>query len=183
LGGVWATICKTVCSMLWDGCLSLSCLSLSVTLVYCVQTVGWIKMKLGIEVSPGHIVLDGDPAPPPWRGHSLPIFGPCLLDLWPTSWMDQDITWYGDLGPGHIVLDGDPAPLKGHSSPLPLFGPCLLWPNCRPSQLLLSSYYWMRSQASEENVRRVIWQDLFNNCTGKRVLNLLEAVIWDLGRL
>jgi len=38
--------------------------------VYCGQTVGRIKMKLGTEVSlgPGHIVLDGDPAPP--KGHS-----------------------------------------------------------------------------------------------------------------
>ena len=42
------------------------CLSvLSVTLVYCGQTVEWIKMKLGMAVGlgPGHIVLDGDPAP------------------------------------------------------------------------------------------------------------------------
>jgi len=33
---------------------------LSVTLVYCGQTVGWIKMKLGMEMDlgPGHIVLD-----------------------------------------------------------------------------------------------------------------------------
>ena len=39
---------------------------LSVTLVYCGQTAGWIKMKLGMEVglSPGHIVLDSNPAPP-----------------------------------------------------------------------------------------------------------------------
>jgi len=38
---------------------------LDVMLVYCGQTVGWIKMKLGVEVGlgPGHIVLDGDPAP------------------------------------------------------------------------------------------------------------------------
>jgi len=38
---------------------------LSVTLVYCGQTVGWIRMPHGIEVGigPGHIVLDGDPAP------------------------------------------------------------------------------------------------------------------------
>jgi len=38
----------------------------SVTLVYCGQTVGWIKTKLRMEVGlePGHIVLDGDPAPP-----------------------------------------------------------------------------------------------------------------------
>jgi len=55
--------------MLSDRCLSvcLSCLSvcLSVTLVYCGQTVGLIKMKLGMQVGlcPGHIVLDGNPAP------------------------------------------------------------------------------------------------------------------------
>ena len=55
---------------------------LSVTLVYCGQTDGWIKMKLGMQVGlgPGHIVLDGDPAPPP-KGAQPPIFGPCLL--WP----------------------------------------------------------------------------------------------------
>ena len=47
--------------MLSDRCLScLSCLP--VTLVYCSQTVGWIRMPLGTEVGlgPGHIVLDGD---------------------------------------------------------------------------------------------------------------------------
>jgi len=47
------------------------CLScLFVTLVHCDQTVGWIKMKLGMQVGigPGYIVLDGDPAPPPQRG-------------------------------------------------------------------------------------------------------------------
>jgi len=40
---------------------------LSVMIVYCGQTVGRIKMKLGIRVGlgPGHIVLDGDPASPP----------------------------------------------------------------------------------------------------------------------
>jgi len=58
--------------MLSDHCLSV----LSVTLMYCGQTVGWIKMKLGTEVGlgPGHIVLDGDPAPPPPKGHSAPQF-------------------------------------------------------------------------------------------------------------
>jgi len=56
-------------------CLSVPCVCLSVTLVYCVQTVGWIKMKLGMEVGlvPGHIVLDGNPAPLP-KGYSLPNF-------------------------------------------------------------------------------------------------------------
>jgi len=72
--------------------------------VYCGQMAGWIKMLVGTEV---------------------------------------------DLGPGHIALDGDPAPPppKGAQQP-PLFGPCLLWPNGRPSQLLLSScspHWYVRS--------------------------------------
>jgi len=48
----------------------LSCLSVS--LVYCDQTVGRIRMKLGMQVGlgPGHIVLGGDPALPPPKGHS-----------------------------------------------------------------------------------------------------------------
>jgi len=41
------------------------------------------------------------------------------------------------LGPGDIVLDGDPGPPKGHNPPI--FGPCLVWPNGRPSQLMLST--------------------------------------------
>jgi len=58
--------------MLSDRCLS--CLSVcpySVTLVYCGQTVEWIKMKLGMEVGlcHGHLVLDGDPTSPT-KGHS-----------------------------------------------------------------------------------------------------------------
>jgi len=74
----------------------LSCLA--VTLVYCGQTVGRIKMKLGMRVGlfplPSHIVLGGNPVVPPRNGQSpLPIFGPCLL--WPNGWMDQEATWYG----------------------------------------------------------------------------------------
>jgi len=52
---------------------------LSVTLVYCGQTVERIKMKLGTQedFGPGHIVLDGDPAPPPPKkngAHPTPQF-------------------------------------------------------------------------------------------------------------
>jgi len=74
----WATVCKTVRPMLSDRCLSCPvCLSvcLSVVLVYCGQTAGWIKMPLGMEVGlgPSHIVLDGDPAlPPKKRGTAAP---------------------------------------------------------------------------------------------------------------
>ena len=71
----------------------LSCLS--VTLVYCGQTVGRIEMKLGTQIGlgPGHIVLDWDPAPLPQRRAKHPIFGPYLLR--PNGCRDQDATWYG----------------------------------------------------------------------------------------
>jgi len=57
------------------------------TLVYCGQTAGWIKMKLGMEagLGPGHIVLDGHPAPPQ-GAQPPPNFGPC--PLCPNGWMD-----------------------------------------------------------------------------------------------
>jgi len=63
--------------------------------LYCGQTVGWIKMKLGTQVGLGcgHIALEGDPTHPPPKGHSHPIFGPYLV--WPTGWMNLDATWYG----------------------------------------------------------------------------------------
>jgi len=109
--------------------------------VYCGQKVGMIKTPLRIQVGlgPFHIVLDGDPALPPpkkRRGHS-PILGPCLL--WRNGWMDADATWYEDRPRPrrYCVTWGTSYPQKGHSPRI--FGRCLLWPNCRPSQLMLST--------------------------------------------
>jgi len=51
-------------------------------LVFCGQTVGWIKMKLGTEVGlgPGHIVLDVDPAlPSPPQSGTAPNFLPMSI--------------------------------------------------------------------------------------------------------
>ena len=58
----------------------LSCLT--VTLVYCGQTAGWIRIPLGMEVGlgPDDIVLDGDPAFLTERRTAAPaLFGPCLF--------------------------------------------------------------------------------------------------------
>jgi len=68
----------------------LSCLP--VTLVYCGQTVGWIKVKLGVEVGlgPGHILLDGDGQSSPEKRGTAPSFGLCLL--WPNVRRDQYAT-------------------------------------------------------------------------------------------
>jgi len=71
--------------MLSDCCLSVGLsVCLSVKFVYCGQTVGWINMKLAMQVSlsPGHIVLDGDPLPSSplsKKGSTAQIFDPCLL--------------------------------------------------------------------------------------------------------
>jgi len=48
--------------------------------VYCGQTAGWMKTLLGTEVNlgPGHIVLDGVPAPAK-GAHQLPSFWPMSI--------------------------------------------------------------------------------------------------------
>jgi len=109
----WAIVCETVRPMLSGRCLSV----LSVT-VYCGQPVGWIEIKLDVEVglSPGHIVLDGDPVPPPQKG-LIPHFRPCLL--WPNGWMDEDAAWYGGRPwpRPHCVTWGRSSPKKGALQP------------------------------------------------------------------
>jgi len=80
----------------------------------CGQTTGWIKMPLGMELSlgPCHIVLDGDPAPPPQKRRHTPTFGPCLIVYCgqTAGWIKMPLGMDVGLSPGHIVLDRDPAP-------------------------------------------------------------------------
>ena len=108
--------------MLSNGCLSV----LSVTFVHCGQTVGRrrIKMKLGTQVGlgPGHIVLDGDPAPPPPKGHSRPQFSAHVCCGQMAAWIKMSIGMELRLGSGDFVLDGDPAPPpKRGAKPPPKF--------------------------------------------------------------
>jgi len=101
-----ATVSKTVRPMLSDR--SLSCLS--VTLVYCGQKVGWIKVKLGTQVGlgRGHIVLYGVK-----RGTAPNIRRICYSQM--TGWIKMPLRVEVGLRPGDFVLDGDPAspPQKG----------------------------------------------------------------------
>ena len=73
------------------------------------QTVGWIEMKLGMEVSlgPGQIVLDGDPAHP--KMVTDPQFSAHVCCGQTTGWIKMPLGTEVDFGPGQIVLDGDPA--------------------------------------------------------------------------
>jgi len=52
---------------------------------YYGQMAGWMNTPLGTEVDlgPGHMVLDGVPAPAKGHMQQPPLFGPCLL--WPRS--------------------------------------------------------------------------------------------------
>jgi len=124
--------------------------------VCCGQAAGWIKMPFGREInlSPGNNVLDGDPTPPSKKEAQHP-------QLWPmycsqtAGWIKMPFGMEVDLGPGHIVLDGAQLhPGMGHSSPT-LFGRCLLWPNGRPSQLLLSSCW--KSSATTDCKRGLVY--------------------------
>jgi len=103
--------------------LSVRCLSvLSVTLVYCGQTVGPIKMKLGMQVGlgRGHIVLGGDPAAPPPKGHTHQFSAHiCCGQM--AAWIKMSIGMALGLGPGDFVLDGDSAPLPKMGAEPPNF--------------------------------------------------------------
>ena len=82
-------------------------------------------MKLGMKVDlcPGHIVLDGDPSPPPQKGGGAPPqFSAHFYCGQTAGWIKMELGMEVCLGPVHIVLDGDTAPLpkKGAESPLNL---------------------------------------------------------------
>jgi len=68
-------------------------------------------MKLGMQVGlgPGDIVLDGDPAPPPPKGHS-PQLSAHVYCGQTAAWIRMSRGTQIGLGPSDIVLDGNPAP-------------------------------------------------------------------------
>ena len=70
-------------------------------------------MKLGMEVGlvPGHIVLDGDPATLPQKGH-IPQFLAYVCCGHTPRYIKMPLGTEVGLGPDHIVLDGDPATLR-----------------------------------------------------------------------
>ena len=108
----WATVCKTVRPMLSVRCLSVCLSVLSVTFVHCGQTVGLIKMKLGMQIGlgPGHIVLDGDHLLLPQRG-TPPQFSAHICCGQMAGCIKMPLAMEVGLSPGDFVLDGDPARL------------------------------------------------------------------------
>jgi len=107
----WSTVCLSV---------------LSVTLVYCGQTVGWIKIPFGTEVgltTQATLCYMGTQFPRK-KGHSIPQFSANICCGQTAGWITMPLGMEVDLGPGDIALDGDPAPpppppaRKGGTAPL-----------------------------------------------------------------
>ena len=84
---------------------------LSVTLVYCGQTVGWIKMKHGMLVGlgPSHIG-------PPKKGGTCPLFSAHIHCGQTAGWIKMPLGMEVGLSPSVFVLDGTqltlPCPLQ-----------------------------------------------------------------------
>jgi len=59
-------------------------------------------------LGPGHIVLDGDSAPPKGAHAQHPFLAhACCGQM--AEWIKMPLGTQASLGPGEIVLDGDPA--------------------------------------------------------------------------
>jgi len=79
-------------------------------------------MPLGIEAGfgPGHIMLDGDPAPSPTEGYS-PTFRPMLIVVKASQtaeWIKMPLGTKAGFGTGNIVFDADPSPPPQRAEPL-----------------------------------------------------------------
>jgi len=71
-----------------------------------------MKLHVQVGLSPGHIALDGDQAPPK-RG-TAPQFSAHVHCVLTAGWIKMPLGMEVGLGPSDFVLDGDPAvPLKG----------------------------------------------------------------------
>ena len=115
----YQTVVVSVC----PGCLS-------VTFVHCGQTVGRIKMKLGMRVDLSHGLhcVRWAPSSLSPNGHSpLTQFSAPICCGHMAAWIKMSLGMELGLGPGDFVLDGDPAPLpKRGSSGRPNFRPMFI---------------------------------------------------------
>jgi len=116
---VWATVCKTVCPMLSDHCLSCPVYVCDVRALWPNGLTDQDETWHAGRPWP-HCVRWGPSLPPPKGAEpSSPIFGQFLLCS--NGWMHQDATWYGCRPqPGGLCVRWRPSPLpkKGAEPPL-----------------------------------------------------------------
>jgi len=84
-------------------------------------------MLFGVEegLGPGHIVLDGDPAPLPQKGQNPPFLAHFYCGQ-TAGCIKMPLGMEVRLSPGDVVLDGDPAPTYKGAEP----------PNFRPTSIV-----------------------------------------------
>jgi len=80
-----------------------------------------MKFDMQAGPGPGHIVLDGDPAPLPHRGQSPPQCSAHICCGQMAAWIKMVLGMEVGLSPGDFVLDGDPALPKKAVEPPPQF--------------------------------------------------------------
>jgi len=90
-------------------------------------------MVLGMEVGlgPGHIVLDGNPAPLPKKGVEPHNFRPISIVAKRLyfGYVTQDTTWYGGRSqPRRRCVRWEPSSPSPKGAQPPIFGQCPLWP-------------------------------------------------------
>ena len=79
-----------------------------------------MELSKQVGLGPGHIVLDGDPAPLPQRGTAHPQFSAHIYCGQMTAWIKMSLGMELGLGPGDFfVLNGEAAapPQVGRSPP------------------------------------------------------------------
>jgi len=74
-----------------------------------------LNLARSIGLGPGHIVLDGDPAPP--KGAQQPQFSAHVCCGQTAGWIKMPLGREVDLHQGDIVLDGDSAPPRRGTAP------------------------------------------------------------------
>jgi len=108
------------------------CLSCHVCDVGVLWKNGWMDQDetwhagRGVRLGPGHIVLDGNSAPPSPKGQSQFSAHICCCEM--AGWIKMPRGTEVGLDPSNIVLDEDPAPGPHKRGISPIFGPCLLSP-------------------------------------------------------
>ena len=136
----WATVCETVRPSCAIGPLSVLCLSVCRVLSVCDVGVLWTDQDETCHAGrprPRPHCVGWGPRSPSKRGHSLQFSAHVYCGQTAGCIRLPRSTEVG-LGTGDIVLHGPSSPQKRGAQP-PIFSLCLLWPNGRPSQLLLSS--------------------------------------------
>jgi len=154
-------VCLSVCPV----CPVMSVLSL--TLVYCGQTVAWINMKLGMQVQASALatLCQMEIQLPLLQKGRRPLFSAHICCDQMTRWIKMPLSMEVGLGPGHIVLDGDPAPLpqKGHSRG------CHLYSAGQPSR-------WALAHILVLFISCFLFQSLFSDTNESKFVKLFHVI-------